>query len=127
MVDAVAARGVTCRGVRDGNSRVRYRRRLCFAHTPTVPAANLQIAVVVLRGFLQLNDGEMAAPGQVSDALVEALTASPADLCQRDGVEDSGADALVPLLGRRNDGVERPARHRNLRVELSDERCWAVR
>ena len=58
----------------------------------------------MLRRLLQLNDGEMAAPGQVSDAQVEALAASASDVSQGDGVEDSGADALVPLLGKRNDG-----------------------
>ena len=77
--------------------------------------------------FLQLNDGEMAAAGHVSDAEVEALAASAPDRSQRDGVEDSGPDALIPLLGKRKDGARCPARHGNLRRELSDVWCQAVR
>ncbi len=65
----------------------------------------------------------MLAPGQVADRQAEALAASPSDLSQRDSVEHSGPDSLVPLLGKRKDGVERLARHEKLRDELSDERC----
>ena len=49
----------------------------------------------------------MFAPGHVSNAQVEALAALPADGSLRDGVEDSGPDALVPLPGKMNDRVER--------------------
>ncbi len=61
---------------------------------------------MVLRRFLQLNDGEMLALGQVGDAQVEALAASASDGSQRDGVEDSGADSLLPLPGKEEGGVE---------------------
>ena len=55
----------------------------------------------MLRGLLQLNDGEMSAPGQVSDAQVEVLTVSAPDGSQRDGVERRGMTALSGWLGVR--------------------------
>ena len=69
----------------------------------------------------------MAAPGQVADAQAEALAASSPDGSQRDGVQDSGPDSAIPLPGQTKDEVEWAARHENLRDELPDERCWAVR
>ena len=86
-----------------------------------LPAIHRSTDRAVLRCCFQLNDGEMLVPGQVSDAQVEALVASPSDVSQRHGVEDSRAGALIPLLGKRNYGVGRSARHENLRDELSGE------
>ena len=52
---------------------------------------------------------------------------SQRQLRERDGVQDSGPDMLIPLLGKVNDGAERLVQHENIREKLSDERCWAVR
>jgi len=48
-------------------------------------------------------------------------------LGERDCVEDRGAHALIPLLGKRKEGAAWSARHENLQKELSGEPCREVR
>ncbi len=50
-----------------------------------LPATNRLGTTAVLRRPLQLNDGEMLAPGHVSDAQAEALAASAPDGSGRSG------------------------------------------
>jgi len=42
-------------------------------------------------------------------------------------VEDRGAHALIPLLGKRKEGAAWSARHENLRKELFEERYPILR
>ena len=95
--------------------RSRERRWSRFGHTPTVPAVNRQRTVVLLCRFLQLDDGETAAPGQVADAQAEALAATPPDGSLRSGTWRTPGPSPARLEARRSLLIGRwtstPGRH----------------